>query len=225
MSQHPRQTFIYSPTFRWNGDLLEQEVQIIQHYPDRDRDVGIFREWHPAQIDGKAITRSVSPKPVPHDNPLGKPKSKGMPDTLKELVAQGFPKTGRHLIEFDGGTSCNNPRQGFGKGYGSFQIDNGSIHRVEFGMGHSSNSAEIRTLVAALQQLAKEVGNPEEHSVLVRGDSQIALKWVKCPLTPKEKTSEGFREAITLLRTEVTKFRGVKTEWRRRDYSVRLFGH
>jgi hypothetical protein len=60
MSQHPRQTFIYSSAFRWNKGLLEQEVQIIQHYPDRDREVGIFHEWHPVKIDGKAVTLTSS---------------------------------------------------------------------------------------------------------------------------------------------------------------------
>jgi ribonuclease HI len=210
MSQHPRQTLIYSPTFRWNGDLLEQEVQIIQHYPERDRDVGIFREWHPVKIGDKQVFK-------------GKGASRGMPQTLSELKAQG-PKPGRYVIEADGGTSCNIPGR-FGKGYGSYQINGGEIVRVEFGMGHSNNSAEIRTLVAALEALDAQEGPSTEKSVLLRSDSKIALKWVKCGASPKEKTSEGFREAITLLRAQVIKFRSVKTEWRNRNHSVALFGH
>lgn len=217
MSQHPRQTYIYSPTFRWNGDLLEQEIQIIQHYPERDREVGIFHEWHPVKIGDRQVFKRSGQAPET------KSKSKGMPDNLADYIRDG-PKPGRYVIEADGGTSCNIPGK-FGKGYGSYQINGGEIVRVEFGMGHSNNSAEIRTLVAALEALDAQEGPSTEKSVLLRSDSKIALKWVRCGETPKEKTSEGFREAITLLRAQVIKFRSVKTEWRNRLHSVALFGH
>ncbi len=129
-------------------------------------------------------------------------------------------------IEFDGGTSCNIPSKGFGEGYGSFQINDGEIKRVTFGKGHSCNSAEIRTMVAALEELAS-MCNPAQSSILIRGDSQIALKWVTCGKQPKASHSEGFRDAIERLRRviQLNRWRSVSTEWRGRAHSVKLFGH
>jgi len=128
------------------------------------------------------------------------------------------------VIEFDGGSSCNIPSRGYGEGYGSFQIGNQEIQRVKFGKGHSANSAEIRTLVSGLAELSKQV-DPAKCQVLARGDSKVALKWVSDLRTPKETSSKGFLEAIALLRIEVAKFAKVKTQWRGREHSVKLFGH
>lgn len=135
------------------------------------------------------------------------------------------------VIEFDGGTSSNMPPH-FGRGYGSFLIQcmvnvdlKPKVHRVEFGQGHSCNSAEIRTLVCALAELAQMIPAPDMAVVLVRGDSKIALKWVTCRQEPKMTTSQGFREAIALLWAEVAKFKRIKVQWRGRAKSVELFGH
>lgn len=129
----------------------------------------------------------------------------------------------QNLIEFDGGTTCNIPSLGYGEGYGSYQINDAPIVRVSFGVGHSCNSAEILTLEAALADLA---GRGERGmSVLVRGDSKIALKWVHCKKQPKPSTSPMFRDAIQKLRKVTAQFTSVKTEWRSREHSVRLFGH
>lgn len=128
-------------------------------------------------------------------------------------------------IEFDGGSSCNIPRLGYGRGYGSYQINGGEIHRVEFGsQGMSANAAEIRTLACALETLAT-MHNPAFSIVLARGDSKIALKWATTGDTPKDSTSQGFRDAITFLRQHSVKFKSIKTQWRGRAHSVNLFGH
>lgn len=128
-------------------------------------------------------------------------------------------------IEFDGGTTCNNPAQGFGEGYGSWQVNQEPICRVKFGYGHSCNSAEVRTLVDALRALSLTLDDPKSKTVFVRGDSKIALKWVTSKQHPTRKSTEKFQEAIYLLRVEVAKFKSVKTEWRGREHSVRIFGH
>ena len=152
----------------------------------------------------------VAAKPPPENDPNSIKKWKNSPD---------------FIIEFDGGTSCNVPSRGFGKGYGSFQINNGPIRRVEFGMGHSCNSAEIRTLVSALEAVRESCDSCHNASVLARGDSRIALKWASCKSEPKEKHSENFREAIKLLREQIVHFGQIRTEWRNRSHSVRIFGH
>lgn len=133
------------------------------------------------------------------------------------------------VIEFDGGTSNNIPsRGGFGYGYGSYKIGDEDIKRVEFGLGHSCNSAEIRTLTAALTDLADR-GNSHLISVLARGDSMIALSWCKDgkKLSKKSKktATNNFIEAIQLLKEQVGRFQSVRTEWRSREHSVKLFGH
>lgn len=139
------------------------------------------------------------------------------------------------VIEADGGTSCNDPKRGFGEGYGSFRISRPSrnqiwpIERVGFGIGHSCNSAEIFTLAAALRSMLKwmhnEDLNPSELTVLLRSDSRIALKWACCKKQPPNKGSPKFHEGIAMLREEVAKFKCVRTEWRGREESVRIFGH
>lgn len=134
------------------------------------------------------------------------------------------------VIEFDGGTSCNIPRLGLGKGYGSYKIDDLPIARVEFGMGHSCNSAELRTITAALidlHGLCEFTGGAKKTRVIVRGDSQIALKWVN-PLhkkEPKPTSTKEFIEAIHQARHVASMFHSIKSEWRSREYSVQLFGH
>lgn len=138
-------------------------------------------------------------------------------------------------IEADGGTSCNDPKRGFGAGYGSFLIDRQKTkqrwptERVDFGIGYSCNSAEIYTLVMALRKLHawhnQENMSASASSVLIRSDSKIALKWVNCKKQPPMKGSQKFQEGIALLRIEVAKFKVVRTEWRGRQESVKLFGH
>lgn len=131
------------------------------------------------------------------------------------------------IIEFDGGTSCNIPRQGFGYGYGSYQIQGQQIVRVKFGLGHSCNSAEIRTATAALLDLVSQYDYPSTISVLLRGDSKIALKWANPKYTsqPKQESTNNFIIAIKDIRQVAIKFKSIRTQWRSRDVSVKIFGH
>lgn len=132
------------------------------------------------------------------------------------------------VIEFDGGTSCNIPAKGFGNGYGSYKINDQEIVRVKFGNGHSCNSAEIMTAHAAALDLLDQLGEASRSaSVLFRGDSQIALKWInpKFRKTPKPSGSVKFIEAIRLIREVNHLFGSIRCEWRGRQHSVDLFGH
>lgn len=134
-------------------------------------------------------------------------------------------------IEFDGGTSCNIPAKGFGVGYGSYRLhgEGGAIVRVEHGPKHSCNSAEILTLCRALEDAvftAQMLGMPlRKLQFIVRGDSQIALRWVHCKHPPNNKTTPMFRHAISRLRKVVSKVGPIKTKWWPRTNSVRIFGH
>lgn len=143
-----------------------------------------------------------------------------------ELTEKWTPE-GATTVIFDGGTSCNNPKKGFGSGYGSYQILGGPVvRRIQFGVGHSCNSAEIRTLHAALVDLASKV-NPGVLHIHIKGDSKIALKWAnpKLKMEPSATSWREFHEAIRLLRLELPKFGKITTQWHPRAESVKLFGH
>ena len=140
----------------------------------------------------------------------------------------------RNIIEFDGGTSCNIPRIGLGEGYGSFRINGGEIVCVKFGMGHSCNSAEMRTLIAAIEALLESDPQAVRKRLHIIGDSRITLNRVGyCKRgnrvsKPWTKTA-FFVEAVAILHTLIRQFgphgRLVSTEWRGREHSVAIFGH
>ena len=136
------------------------------------------------------------------------------------------PTNGEVRIEFDGGSTCNIPRVGYGRGYGSFKIGNGPIHRSHFQRNMSANAAEIYTLARAIT-VAK--GHGARH-LFVIGDSQIALKWANVCVgnrkaTKIDKTSESFKEAIQLLHEACDGIWTLETRWQPRLNSVLTFGH
>ena len=128
-------------------------------------------------------------------------------------------------VEFDGGSTCNIPRLGYGKGYGSYKVGDGPVRRVRFEGAMSANCAEVLTLVAAITD-ARKTGAKK---LLLIGDSQIALKWAdvatgKRKATKIGKTSEGFQRAITSLYQVACGIR-IETRWQPREMSVATFGH
>lgn len=131
-------------------------------------------------------------------------------------------------ITFDGGTPCNVPRLGYGIGYGSYRIDKRPIVRLDHGKPMSANSAEIHTLIAAVWDVSATIG--KERHLIIRGDSQIALKWANgvdrfgSPARLTKGSSPEFKAAVTLLREALTGF-SVETVWHPRKMSVALFGH
>lgn len=131
-----------------------------------------------------------------------------------------LPEIKWSTMQFDGGTSCNIPRLGYGKGYGSFRIDNQEIVRCEF-ENMSANAAEINTLASGLEEAARQ----GIKFLTVKGDSKIALKWVRCRKEPKEATSEMFRLSIERLRAITPLFGRIQTHWISRVHNVRVFGH
>lgn len=139
------------------------------------------------------------------------------------------------VIEFDGGTPCNIPSKGYGNGYGSFRINNGPPQRVNFERPMSNNAAELWTLRYAISQIEgwMGVGDPFSKRLIIRGDSQVALKWadvaagnqVKGKQTPTPNSSGEMIDAIESLKSSLPHFRSVKTEWQPREKSVSSLGH
>lgn len=146
--------------------------------------------------------------------------------------AKGTLQVTTVVIWFDGGTTCNVPKWGLGKDYGSYRIDEGEIVRVEFGAGHSNNSGEIRTLVKAIEAVLLD-HNPRFTKLIIHGDSQIALGWAERrgePRNYKRKKkwnapTDNFLEATQLLKNCISPFKSITTLWHPREESVKLFGH
>lgn len=134
-------------------------------------------------------------------------------------------------IRFDGGTSCNIPRLGYGNGYGSYQIDDAPIYRVNFNVPMSANAAEIRTLARAIETVAQIEPNTTLLRLLILGDSRIALKWANVAAGSRKrtkigKTSPEFQESIVMLELAMRRvFAKVQTNWTPRLQSVAVFGH
>ena len=148
-------------------------------------------------------------------------------------ISSGEMPLSDFVIEFDGGTSCNIPRKGFGVGYGSFQINDLEIQRLQFDTGYSANAAEIETMYKSLIALDKyireDIVTHVAPSILVCGDSCIALKWLNCNRNPvgSDKFVTIINEMKTFIynRQESFVFGEITPFWRPRKKSVELFGH
>lgn len=152
-------------------------------------------------------------------------------DFAFEVVEDRAPD---YVIEFDGGSSCNIPRLGFGVGYGSWRVMRagdgvivGERSRETFGEGYSANAAEVANILSALRWLVgreREIGRV---SLIIRGDSQIALGRCRRRIGAGGKISVSalYRSLCVDLAEVCLKVGFIKTEWRGRSHSVALFGH
>lgn len=133
------------------------------------------------------------------------------------------------VVRFDGGTPCNVPAKGYGEGYGSFQIGEGTPPiRMKYGQPMSANCAEIRTATEALKEIARRHGLGKWVHII--GDSQIALKWVNAAhskevMKVSKGSSQPFVEAIQDLYEVASGFEKIITEWQPRHKMVAVFGH
>ena len=127
-------------------------------------------------------------------------------------------------VAFDGGTPCNNPRN-YGNGYGSFAFNDKKPWRVAFGEPMSCNAAEVMTLVVALRIIILVEHNSHNVSLVITGDSRIALGRCKKKNVPSAKTSSAYADACGELAILCQQFRSIKTQWRPRGQSVTQFGH
>ncbi len=125
-------------------------------------------------------------------------------------------------IVFDGG-SLGNP----GKGYGSFRIrppggDWEPAVRLEYGDGVTNNEAEYRSLLGAMEAVARRSRDPAALSVLVFGDSQLVLRQLQGAWKVK---AENLRPLWESTRAAAARFKSVRYQWQPRAKSVALLGH
>ncbi len=130
-----------------------------------------------------------------------------------------------YTIVFDGG-SLGNP----GKGYGSYLLKSPTgkeIHEaIEFPESDNpmtNNQAEYRTLIAALEHLARILGDRSvTASVRIEGDSQLVLNQVQGKWKVKNAGLQPLHKAT---RSAIGPFQTVTYAWHPRSRSVKILGH
>lgn len=128
-------------------------------------------------------------------------------------------------IVFDGG-SIRNP----GHGYGSYRLTIGEephrTERLDFGSPVSSNVAEYRALIGALEDALAtlEAGgtSPKAAALEVRGDSQLVLNQVGGRWKVRHPHLLPLRDRAQAL---LDHFGSAVLTWHPRAESVRILGH
>lgn len=131
-----------------------------------------------------------------------------------------------YTIIFDGG-SRGNP----GQGYGSYVLrrnKDGKLRRrrLIFGDQETSNQAEYRALIAALEDLIgtilKAGRAPKDFSVEIRGDSRLVMHQLDGSWKTKSLNLMPLRDRVEELLGEIG---SADLVWQPREESVRLLGH
>jgi probable phosphoglycerate mutase len=143
---------------------------------------------------------------------------------LRQVVAMA-PDDADFFVIFDGG-SLNNP----GHGYGSFQLralgQPPVLHRLDYGDGVTSNEAEYRTLLAAVEQALVEAQaagrDPRVLRFLAYGDSQLVVNQVAGRWGVKAANLRPLRDRAREL---LSAFGTAEVRWHPRARSVAALGH
>ena len=131
-----------------------------------------------------------------------------------------------YMIVFDGG-SRGNP----GVGYGSYALRrnvDGKVRkkRLRFGELVTSNQAEYRALIAALEDLIgtirKAGRSPNTFSVEIRGDSKLVLNQIQGSWKTKSLNLMPLRDRVEEL---LARMGSVEITWQPREESEKLLGH
>jgi ribonuclease HI len=131
-----------------------------------------------------------------------------------------------YTIVFDGG-SKGNP----GQGYGSYVLrrnTDGKLRRrrLIFGDQETSNQAEYRALIAALEDLIgtilKAGRAPKDFSVEIKGDSRLVMHQLDGSWKTKSLNLMPLRDRVEELLEQIGP---ADLVWQPREESVRLLGH
>jgi ribonuclease HI len=131
-----------------------------------------------------------------------------------------------YTIVFDGG-SRGNPGQGYGS-YALRRDRDGKVRlrRLRFGDQVTSNQAEYRALIAALEDLIgtieKAGRSPAEFSIDIRGDSRLILYQLDGKWKTKSLNLMPLRDRAAELLAELGSY---KLTWQAREETVKILGH
>ena len=113
-------------------------------------------------------------------------------------------------IKFDGASKNNPGEAGAGWHIKAPEIDYEVKGYEYLGPKKTNNQAEYTGLKNALKQVVKDIENIEQYSVLVQGDSQLAIKQLNKEFKVKsENIRELYHEVVKL----VEKIPNIKFEW------------
>ena len=132
-----------------------------------------------------------------------------------------------YLIIFDGGSRNNGSPNS--EAYGSYQLSvagKQEIKRLHFPSGTTSNEAEYKSLIAALEDLIGRIQRANrpvgEFTLEIRGDSALVLNQVQGTWETKKEHLRPLRDRAQAI---IALFKEVEFVWQPREESVQVLGH
>jgi ribonuclease HI len=132
-----------------------------------------------------------------------------------------------YQIIFDGGSRNNGSPNS--EGYGSYQLSvtgKQETKRLRFPAGTTSNEAEYKSLIAALEDLIGRIQRANrpvgEYTLEIRGDSALVLNQVQGTWQTKKQHLRPLRDRAQAV---VALFKEVEFVWHPREESMKVLGH
>lgn len=203
--------------------------------------------WHQEHEAYRALLAQLEKEtdlPVPDENPVvetyGNCPGCGRPTegrycpycgwTVPDNIPTGIYDMAAITIVFDGGSRNNGSVDA--DAYGSYLLDipefgKSQVVRLTFPLGTTSNQAEYKALIAALEGVIfniKGIGHsPKNYTVKVYGDSQLVIKQLTGEFKLRALAQLGglHSQAVILL----ARFKSIDLNWWPREESVKVLGH
>ena len=141
-----------------------------------------------------------------------------------------------YVIIFDGGSKNNGSPDA--EGYGSYQLSvissrskaeragKQEIKRLQFPAGTTSNEAEYKSLITALEDLIGRIQRANrpvgEFTLEIRGDSALVLNQVQGTWKTKQEHLRPLRDRAQAI---IALFKEVEFVWQPREETVQVLGH
>ena len=132
-----------------------------------------------------------------------------------------------YLIIFDGGSRNNGSPNS--EGYGSYQLSvtgKQDTKRLQFPAGTTSNEAEYKSLITALEDLIGRIQRANrpvgEFTLEIRGDSALVINQVQGTWQTKKGHLRPLRDRAQAI---IALFKEVEFVWHPREESVEVLGH
>jgi ribonuclease HI len=132
-----------------------------------------------------------------------------------------------YIITFDGGSRNNGSPNA--EAYGSYQLSvtgKQDTKRLQFPTGTTSNEAEYKSLISALEDLIGRIQRANravgEFTLEIRGDSALVLNQVQGTWKTKKGHLRPLRDRAQAI---IALFKEVEFVWQPREESVDVLGH
>jgi len=132
-----------------------------------------------------------------------------------------------YLIIFDGGSRNNGSPDA--EAYGSYRLSvtgKQDTKRLRFSTGTTSNEAEYKSLIAALEDLIGRIQRANrpvgDFTLEIRGDSALVLNQVQGTWQTKKEHLRPLRDRAQAI---IALFKEVEYVWHPREKSVEVLGH